>query len=269
MVITLCVINSTSAVFFSGEVLKRDDVTVVILGDQHIDTDPNILPTKKQTNDLLKIAKKYQAYLMVEDMASYVESQGRERSRITQVTSLLYAPEKEKRVAITTPLEDLCQKAAAINIKNINVECRSTSEKITADAQTIEKIKQFKDPQFQKYLDYLAERESFRQDFAASIWLELNTVYKFAKIFKTKKPSLIIIAVGVGHLRPISEMLQKIYNFKVVFQKNLFRNIPVFGPTEKNNEFAIKQIFILNEHALDIPKFFKEALKAQPIRSKL
>ncbi len=55
--ICITMIQTTSAVFFSGEVLKTDDVTVIILGDVHADTSLNFTMTEKQVSDLQNLAK--------------------------------------------------------------------------------------------------------------------------------------------------------------------------------------------------------------------
>lgn len=272
LIISANVIQSASAVFFTGEVLKdEDNVTVILVGDLHADFDPDLLPTQKQTDDLLKITKKYNAYLMVEDMPSYYVSQGKTFPSIKFSFEL---PRAKKRATLASPLANLCQQATKENIQNINIECRNEEQNLLPSAERIEKIKNFKDAKFQTYRQQFLEKKPSTEETQAGInlqfiWLELNTVYEFAQALQTKKYSLIIIAVGANHLRPISEMIQKIYNFKRVFQKNLYKYVEFFGSQEKNDELAEKKIIILNEYVLDLPQFFDEALKAPVIKSRL
>lgn len=245
LMISLCMINSTSAVIFSGEALKADNITIAILGDLHIDISPEGMITKKQFNDLLSIAKKYGAYLAVEDSLS--------RTGLNYPIKITIGNHGD----LFSPLSGLCNRATQEKIGNINIECRDFSS--VDQKKIIQKFILSDDISFKKYLhDFQRKKTLTHIDI-----LDLNAVYEISKNIKTKPHKLYIIAVGAGHMRGISQALQNILPFKVVLQKNYSENQDYIKPASS------KEINYVNQNPLDLPQFIEEALKAQPIRSRL
>lgn len=304
LMITLCVINSTSAVFFSGEVLKptivtKDDVTIIILGEFHNDITPGNIKTKEQRTDLLAFSKENNAFLIIEDSAAYTGSDELIKSYVTDLAE----NQDKDPISVIAGLSKLCTEK---NISNVSAECRymlmigaPLESQIKADKQFITTLKTcINNPLYQKYIQEAIEEydfyikqllnkqssRSFWQNLKSSIsdlqsyhfkaiasqkMLNLNIICELNKVLESRKHSVIIIGVGVNHMQNISEMIQNIFNFKVALRKNLTRDIPMFGSSGKMNEIHQKKLSILKEYALDLPQFFDEALKAQPIRSRL
>lgn len=266
LMIALNVIQTTSAVFFTGEALQEKDINVVILGDVHADVDLTHKITQTQHNDLLDISKKYNAFLIVEDKLSMIESRGESFYSAEKLIPLYHIP--GKNIRYDTPLSELCIKAKKVDLQNINIECRIGQTLLGTsiiDPKIINSIEQFENNEFQTYLKNLKNKRSL----TSNDWLELNTVYEFGKALKKRNNKLFIIAIGATHIRNISEMIRSIFNFKITLQKNLTKNIDLFGSKEKNREMQEKEIIILNQYALNLPQFFQEAFQAPPIKSRL
>lgn len=256
LITCITMIMPAEAVFFAGEVLKKDDITVVILGDVHGDTSQLFVQTEKQINDLLEIAKKHNAYLIVEDLATKIEVIPK------KITSRFET--SGKLVLYGSPMLELCKRAKKEMIATVNSECRSLKGEV--DPTIVRKIRSFNNSAFQTYLKNLETKRPL----SMNDWLQLNTVYEIATKLSTKK--LFIITVGAIHMKHISEMLINILNFKSILQKNYLRlgfKSLALGEPEKFREIQEKAIEALNEYALDLHQFFEEALSAPSIKSKL
>ncbi len=193
----------------------------------------------------------------------------------------------------TSTLGVLRQMCTQQDISYVNAECRyaltllSSPQKIIQENdRTIKKLQQCMiNPIFHKYLnEAIAEYVFYKSQEAqnpfinlyrgSSKLLNLNIICELNKALQINKHKIFIITVGAGHMQHISEMLQNIFQFKVVLQKNPVRtratlNLPDMGSAIKQSEFQNQMTKRLNEHALDLTQFFDEALKAQSIRSKL
>lgn len=296
--ICIMMIQTTSAVLISGEVLKKDDITVVILGDVHTDT--SSFKSRAQSEDLLEISKKNNAYLIVEDYLSYAGSDPILKNILDPLQNISYPFIKTKI------LTGLCNKCIQENVASASSECRyslclgydleeqfgpgySIKKQIEENLRTIESLKQCSNnPVFQQFLndaiqkhDFYKKQKETKQTLnvfydldsvqMSDKLLELNTVCQLLKALEEKQHTLFIIGVGAAHIRPISELIQKILQFNVILRKHPINEVMLhlLGSPEKNIEMRNKIIHILNEHALYLPQFFDEALKAQPIRSRL
>lgn len=264
LMITVSAIQSASAILFSGEVLKpkiftKDDITIVILGDIHKDTSYEAQETKQQMDDILEIAEKYNAYLIVEDMP-------REKDEIRKIS----------------PLGGLCIKAKERNITNINSDCRYSYGKLDLLDKTMAELRSFKNEIFQQHFKQSEEQLKRLNELPAG-WkrdqeyrhyrnniFELNTAYELYQALQSKKNKLVIIAVGAYHMEGISNLIQEILPFKSVLRKNYIRakvqDTLTWGPSEKI--FPKLDAACLN-YRLDLPQFFDEALKAPAIQSRL
>lgn len=282
--ICIMMINTTSAVFFTGEALKKDDVTVVILGDMHSSSFTN---TQKQREALQIIArsaveKGYSPFFIFEDSITYSGTDINIKFNIARKRD-------EAILNILWGVSGICKQE---NIPYVSAECRyeltNRTAHIKENRKTIESLKKCNNNQiFQKYLnDAIAEHDFYIKSQAedpAMVFLNsvrssikllnLNVICEFSKAFQLNKHKLFVIGVGAAHAQHISEMLQNIFNFKTVLQKNPLRAeqaLPNLGAPLQQQSIHNKIVKILNEqYALDLPQFFQEALKAQPIRSRL
>lgn len=264
MMITLSVIQTTSATYFTGEALKKgNDISVLILGDVHADK-PGLIHRERQMQDLVNLIQQYNAYSVTED------TPGSSRwFRIMKHPEIQEVLQKEKLIlkgyAYSTGFVGLCDLAREKEIVNSSAECRNEIEK------TVQKLKSYNNKLFQEYLKKVDEK--LTQEDKINYIFELNIIYELAKAFNLRKHKIYIVTVGADHLRSISELMQKIFNFKVILQKNFLSSKTLntlYGSKEKSNEIATK-VFQqwIETYPLDLPEFFKEALKAQPIRSRL
>ncbi len=293
-------IQTTSAVFFTGEVLKpqiltKDDVTVVILGDVHVDTSLNQTKTKEQLADLSKIAKKYKPFFIFEDPLTYA---GNEAQILEEILKIRLLRETKNKKDVLLDLNKTCFKK---NMRYISAECRyalflekSLKEQIIEIVKTINILLACNaSASYQNYLketlnhslnimtEFIKDPKN-KDEELIKIHLEqvyfdllnINVVCEFTKAFNTKKYKLFVIGVGAEHLQYISEILKKVFKFKTIMQKNLIRTLRMrslinLGSEDKRKQIDNKFIDVSNDLALDLPQFFQEALKAQPIRSRL
>lgn len=264
--ICVMITQTTSAVFFTGEVLKEDNVMLIILGDVHT-TKANVITTQ-QKKDIVTFSKKSNAYLIVED---FTKHEGTDPKINIELEGL-------DQIAHKFNMAGLCDLCSRENIKSCSCEFRfskSTDDVIKENEQTLNKLKAFDHPIAQKLLEIfwekhntlLAKNEYFK--FNTDALFEFYTVYKFWKALQERSNTLFIIVVGAAHVRPISQLIQIILKFNSVLRKNYFKMPDFLGSPEKNKELSNKMEKITTDYALDLPQFFDEALKAQPIRSRL
>lgn len=170
---------------------------------------------------------------------------------------------------------DLCREE---KIKSCSCECRyakGSDDIIKENEQTLNTLKAFDHPIAQgllnifweKHNSLVSKNEYFK--FNTNALFEFYTVYKLWKALQENNHTLFIIVVGAAHLRPIAQLLQIMLKFNTVLRKNYFKLPDFFGSPEKNKELYNKMEKIVTDYALDLPEFFKEALKAPPIKSKL
>jgi hypothetical protein len=281
-------INTSSAVFFSGEALQEKDVTVVILGDIHKDTSLLYSKTNQQLEDLQTIAKKYTPFFIFEDPLTYTGDNAYLKQLSIHYSALL---EITNVRSVLTNLSKFCVQEG---VPYVSAECRYSYPELSIEFLLKENEKIIKNllacnnnPIYQKHLDealeeYFSYFDEYLKNPADQIaltksqinLLDLSVICELIKALQANKHKLFIIGVGAGHASHISEMLQNILHFKTILQKNSMRSYPILmlpnvGSESKQIEILNKVVKILNEYALDLPQFFEEALKAQPIRSRL
>src|ERR1700733_12462304 len=65
--------NPAQAIFVYGNMLPKDDMTFILLGDTHIDN-PNQIITEKQHADLPALACALNAYVLAEDLEGKIKN---------------------------------------------------------------------------------------------------------------------------------------------------------------------------------------------------
>jgi hypothetical protein len=298
----MMMIQTASAIFYSGEVLKRDAVTVLVLGEYHGDTSPGSGKSIEQRKDLLSFSKKHNTFLIIEDTIGYIISQTTD----PQILHKAYGMAEELKVAPISPTIGLSVICTEQNINNVSAECRPLvgnnpplELQIEANKKFFNTLKTcFNNSLYHKYINDAEEEHDFyikklrEKQSSRSLWknmtsqaasaqdlslnikatdklIELNTICELSKVLESKKHSVIIIAVGAAHVRNISNMIQNIFNFNVSLSRNISKPVLLHGPFKKVQAIKQKELPITQEYALDLPQFFDEALKAPILKSKL
>ncbi len=262
----IMMIQKASAVFFTAEVLKENNFRVIILGDVHTINAPET--TTQQKKDIVTFSKKNNAYLIVEDFTRHEETDPK----------VIKELEELGQIAHKYNMAGLCSLCSAENIKSCSCEFRyakNIREEIKENERILNRLKAFDNPVAQKLLEiYWGKHNALvstneYSKFNTNALFEFYTAYKFWKALQEGNNSLYIIVVGAAHVRPISQLIQIILEFELVERKNYFKRPDFFGSPKKNKELLDRMIQIAIDNALDLPKFFDEALKTQPISSRL
>ena len=270
-------IHSARAVFVYGEGFKKDDVTVVIIGDIHRDKPP-FLQTKKQLSDLITTAKKHSAYCIVEDTCEY-DGQNELRELVSQMKNFNHIIKthdgitKEHSVEIS-PLGGFCKEARQNNIVAISCEFRfsipnlfgTSNEQILEIKELIAKLEKSiigQNNLFREYLKNIFDKFNLSQtpqafDQLYNSLLDMNTICELSTILEKKTHKFIIICVG-GHIPRISKIIQNVLHFKKIAQTEprFDDTLPSYIPTQKIAEKVVSAYLM---YPIDIPTFFDAIL---------
>ncbi len=123
--------SSAHAFYFTYQILKKGDVTVILLGDYHKDT-PDRKITDTQTADLLAMLKKHDGLCLVEDVYTYEGNNESIKSLIQRFEpqETYIAPQSKFTIFYKPlvrnihPMVKFTQLCRQHNIPVVNIECR-------------------------------------------------------------------------------------------------------------------------------------------------
>ena len=273
--ISALISNSAQAVYFCGEVLKKDDITVVLLGDIHLDK-KNKTITNQQVNDLISIAKKINAFWLIEDTlhlhnitTEYIHHS--ELSGILTKLGLLHC----------SPLGNFCKILQNNSISFINSECRGPDIDIIGLYELVfKKLKIFpflyENKIIQNQLSSiqssllscfsLKDRINLQKniDKNKTTLFELNLFCDFYYELLSNNHKIFVINCGAAHIPPLVDLIKSILDFKqVAYYKTNFRD-QLYA--YRDNKITATEFE--KAQGLDLPKFFDKYVFNQP-RSKL
>jgi hypothetical protein len=243
------------AVYIYGQVLQKDDIKVVLLGDLHLDEIDGIR-TVKQMDDLAHEAKKHNAHVHVEDGVS-CKGMNREISEASKIRHAYYRinePVLHNRFEIVSPMwhfYDFCLKN---NISATNCEFRNDK---TSEMNTFYKVINFKPLENNvEFQNYIGRNISINELF------DCNMLCDLIKNINKKKQKIFVLCAGGNHITNISNMLQKMLHFKQVMTTS---RIQVTG-TQIRYAQGVTEIL---DSAVDIPELFSHISRTPEIMSKL
>ena len=277
--ISALISNSAKAVYFCGEVLKKDDITVVLLGDLHIDKKDKIITTKQQS-DLTNIAKKVNAFWFIEDAFSTLYRNIPLEKTNEEEQKQEYQNSAFDEFICCSPLLNFCKILKNNSISCINSKCR-LSRRYKSILQFIHNKLQFfysldKNSPYKShiaelitYIDlliqnvFLENEEYFKlySKYNSATLFDLNIFCDFYGELIENHHKLFIFCCGSGHIKPISRLIQSICKFNTVGNYN----IDSIERDDDDWKSAERKSF---KKALDLPKFFDQYVFNQP-KSKL